>query len=197
MDDEHSLAGLALSPDLVREINVTRETLSRCAGPREPVAIVGPRHANLIQLACARNLGYLLGLCAVPMLCGGKSGVMEAACRGVREAGGVAIGLLPEEDASLANPYVTVAIPTGMGIMRNALIARGANFMIAIGRGLGTHSEMALALQWGKPVFAIHDAPQVPGLIVFEDEAGLMLKVVRELLARAAPRESCDAQQFS
>jgi uncharacterized protein (TIGR00725 family) len=183
MDDDFSFAGFTPSPEFIRELKVTRETLLRHGAVREPVAIVGPRDANPIQLACARNVGYLLGLCAVSMLCGGKSGVMEAACRGVSEAGGVAIGLLPEDDASMANPYVTIAIPTGMGIMRNALIARAATFVIAIGGGLGTHSEMALALQWGKPVFAIHDAPQVPGRITFEDEEALMLAVLRQLVA--------------
>ena len=60
------------------------------------------------------------------VICGGRGGVMQAAAQGASEAGGIVIGLLPEEDTRAANPYLTVALPTGLGEMRNALIARSA-----------------------------------------------------------------------
>lgn len=151
-------------------------------GCRQPVSVVGPRDAQDVHLRFARRLGQMLGCAGVPVLCGGKNGVMEAVSRGVAEAGGIVVGLLPEDDTSLANPHLTVALPTGLGITRNALVARAARLMVAIGGGLGTTSEMALALQWGKPVFAIHQAPDVPGRRAFDDEDELLHAVLQELL---------------
>jgi len=164
------------------------EVLTRQSGPhavRQPVSVVGPREATDGQLACARRVGQLLGSLRVPALCGGKNGVMAAVSEGVSECGGIVVGLLPEEDTQLANPYLTVAIPTGLGITRNALIARAARIMVAIGGGLGTTSEMALALQWGKPVLAIHGAPEVPGYRAYADEPSLLAALLDELLVRA------------
>ncbi len=149
---------------------------------RQPVAIVGPRDASPEQLACARRLGALLGRCKVPVLCGGKGGVMQAASQGVQDSGGIVIGLLPEDDDALANDHLTVTLPTGMGISRNALIARAAVLMVAVGGGLGTTSEMALALQWNKPVFTIHNAPQIPGHRAFETEDNLVMALLNALI---------------
>ncbi|RQX83663.1 hypothetical protein DF034_07730 [Burkholderia anthina] len=116
---------------------------------------------------------------------GGKQGVMEAAARGAHAAGGCAIGLLPEDDAALANPYLSVALPTGLGITRNALVARASVCLIAVGGGLGTLSEIALGLQWGKPVFTICGAPQVAGVECF-DEADRLVARVAQWLADSA-----------
>lgn len=149
---------------------------------RQPVAIVGPRDATAEQLACAHRLGELLGQSRVPVLCGGKGGVMEAASQGVQQSGGIVIGLLPEDDDALANDHLTVALPTGMGISRNALIARGCILMVAVGGGLGTMSEMALALQWDKPVLSIYDAPAVPGYQRFDTETDLAVAMLKQLL---------------
>lgn len=80
---------------------------------------------------------------------------MAAAARGVREQGGTCVGLLPGEDPDAANPDVTVALPTGLGELRNGLIARTCAGMIAIGGGHGTLSEIALALRLGRPVAAL------------------------------------------
>lgn len=145
---------------------------------RQPVSVVGPREASDVQLQCAYRVGRLLGSVRVPVLCGGKNGVMASVSRGVSESGGIVVGLLPEDDTSLANPHLTVALPTGLGITRNALVARAASVMVAIGGGLGTTSEMALALQWGKPVLAIHEAPEVAGRQHFQDETALLLALL-------------------
>jgi uncharacterized protein (TIGR00725 family) len=89
---------------------------------------------------------------------------MAACCKGVAGAGGVSIGLLPEETIAQANPHLTYAIATGIGIARNALIARGALCLVAVGGGLGTISEIALGLQFGKRVFGLAGAPAIEGL---------------------------------
>ena len=93
---------------------------------RQPVSVVGPREASDVQLQCAYRVGRLLGSVRVPVLCGGKNGVMASVSRGVSESGGIVVGLLPEDDTSLANPHLTVALPTGLGITRNALVARAS-----------------------------------------------------------------------
>jgi uncharacterized protein (TIGR00725 family) len=89
------------------------------------------------------------------VVCGGLGGVMEAACRGAREAGGTTLGILPGLDRRQANPYVEVALPTGMGEARNALVVRAADSVVAIGGGFGTLSEIALALKVGKTVVGL------------------------------------------
>jgi len=116
------------------------------------------------------------------IVCGGRGGVMQAASQGATEAGGIAIGLLPEEDCRAANPYLTVAIPTGMGEMRNALIARSALCLVAVGGGMGTVSEMAMGLKWGKSVFTLHADLQLPGAKAAGSISELLEWVAAELL---------------
>ena len=89
------------------------------------------------------------------MVSGGLGGVMEAACRGAREAGGTTLGILPGHDRRDANPVVEVAIPTGLGEARNALVVRAADSLVAVGGGFGTLSEIALALKAGKTVVGL------------------------------------------
>ena len=156
----------------------------RSAKPlKQPIAVVGPREATTAQLKCALCVGQVLGAVRVPVVCGGKHGVMAAVSEGVWRSRGMVIGLLPEGDTSLANPYLSIALPTGLGITRNALIARAARLMIAVGGGLGTTSEMALALQWGTPVLSMHGAPEVPGHRRFDDESALFAAVFEALLS--------------
>jgi uncharacterized protein (TIGR00725 family) len=80
---------------------------------------------------------------------------MEAACRGAHAAGGTTVGILPGADRAAANPFVDVAIPTGLGEARNALVVRSADALVAVGGGYGTLSEIALALKAGKPVVGL------------------------------------------
>lgn len=155
----------------------------------QPVAIVGPREASAEQEATAYRLAHALASAGVPLVCGGKIGVMQAAARAASDVGGTCIGLLPEEDAAYGNPYLTVALPTGIGLSRNMLVARAGACLIAVGGGLGTLSEIAMALQWKKPVFAIRDAPDVPGMQVFDDE-DVLLESVTDWLAGFLP-EGC------
>lgn len=89
------------------------------------------------------------------MVCGGLSGVMEAACRGAKSAGGTTIGILPGTDRAQANRFVDHAVATGMGEMRNVIIVLSADALVAIGGGFGTLAELGHALRAGKPVVGI------------------------------------------
>ena len=89
------------------------------------------------------------------LVCGGRGGVMEAACRGAHAAGGLTIGLLPGSNPEEGNPYLSVAIPTGLGHARNIFVAKAGRAMIAIGGGYGTLSEVAMALVDGRPVIGL------------------------------------------
>jgi uncharacterized protein (TIGR00725 family) len=103
----------------------------------------------------AEEAGRLLAQAGATIVCGGHTGVMEAVCRGAKESGGTTVGILPGDDRHAANRYIDVAIATGMGEMRNALIVRSADAVIAIGGGPGTLSEIAFALKIGVPVVGL------------------------------------------
>ena len=119
------------------------------------VGVVGAGSAEPGTLAAAEQVGGLLARAGAVVVCGGLGGVMEAACRGARSAGGTTLGILPGTDRSEANAWVEVAIPTGLGEARNALVVRAADALIAIGGEFGTLSEIALALKTGKPVVGL------------------------------------------
>lgn len=131
---------------------------------RIPIGVIGPSEATTAQLAAALKVGELLGDCRLTVICGGRQGVMQAVCEGVARVGGLTLGLLPETDASNANAFVGVAIATGIGEARNALIARASFCLIAIGDSFGTLSEVALARQFGKLVIGLEGAADVEGV---------------------------------
>jgi uncharacterized protein (TIGR00725 family) len=119
------------------------------------VAVVGPGEASEDQTVAAEQVGRLIAERGATLVCGGLGGVMEAACRGALAAGGATVGLLPGTDRAAANPFVELALPTGLGEGRNALVVRAADSVVAIGGGYGTLSEIALALRAGKPVIGL------------------------------------------
>jgi uncharacterized protein (TIGR00725 family) len=127
------------------------------AGASTPyVAVVGASQATDEDLRDAEAVGALLAHAGAIVVCGGRGGVMAAAAKGAAEAGGTVIGMLPGEGRSDANEWVTVAIPTGMGELRNGLIVRSAEAMIAIGGAYGTLSEIALGLSAKLKVYGLH-----------------------------------------
>ena len=89
------------------------------------------------------------------VVCGGLSGVMEAAARGATEAGGTAIGILPDEDRGRANAHLSYSVATGTGQARNLAVVCSGDAVIAVGGEFGTLSEIGLALKVGRPVFAL------------------------------------------
>ncbi len=147
-----------------------------------PVGIIGPKVATDDELRMAERMGGELARLGLQLLCGGKNGVMEAACKGCLEAGGMPIGLLPDEEWTPANPYCLVPIPTGIGPARNAIIARGCQLLIAIGGGHGTLSEMALGLHFNRPVLALGNAPHVDGAIRCADEDEALARMAAHIL---------------
>jgi uncharacterized protein (TIGR00725 family) len=123
------------------------------------VAVVGPGDATPEEADAAEQVGAALARAGAVVVCGGLGGVMAAACRGAHDAGGMTIAILPGADRRAANEWARVVIPTGMGEMRNALVVRAADAVIAVGGGYGTLSEVALALKTGVPVVGIDTWP--------------------------------------
>src|SRR5216117_1994365 len=125
---------------------------------RTIIAVVGGSTCTSEEAEWATAVGRLIAKGGAVLLCGGLGGVMEAAARGAQQAGGLTLGILPGADPNEANPYIDVPLATGMGEMRNALIVRAAQAVIAIGGGWGTLSEIALAQRIGTPIVGLHDA---------------------------------------
>jgi uncharacterized protein (TIGR00725 family) len=123
--------------------------------PAPYVAVCGPGIASEEESSSAREIGRLLAEGGAVVLCGGRGGVMDAAARGAREGGGLSVGLLPDEDRAGAGRHLTVSLPTGLGETRNALVARSADALIAVGGEFGTLSEIAFALKLGRPVVGL------------------------------------------
>jgi uncharacterized protein (TIGR00725 family) len=119
------------------------------------IAVVGASDATDAELATATELGRLIGSRGYVLVTGGLGGVMAAASRGAKDAGGVSVGLLPSLDRSTANEHLSAAIPTGLGELRNGLLVRSADGTIAIGGSWGTLSEIALAMRTGVPIVRI------------------------------------------
>ena len=120
------------------------------------IAVVGGRECSIEESKLAEAVGRELARRGAVLICGGLGGVMEAACKGAREEGGITIGILPGEDRSEANPWVQIPIITGMGFARNAIVAKSAQAVIAIDGSYGTLSEIAHALQKGIPVIGLN-----------------------------------------
>jgi uncharacterized protein (TIGR00725 family) len=153
---------------------------------RAPVAVIGPRAASAGERQAALALGAGLAGLGIVLLCGGKGGVMEAACEGAASAGGLSVGLLPDTEWQAANRFVTIPLATGIGEARNAIIARAALALVAVGGGYGTLSEIALALQFGRPVLTLLDAPPVAGGIPMNSVDAALDAVCRIVLALPA-----------
>jgi uncharacterized protein (TIGR00725 family) len=132
---------------------------------RIPVGVIGPREASPAQLVAAEAVGAGLARMGLTVVCGGRHGVMEAVCRGAAAHGGLTVGILPDADPVLANPHVRVVLATGIGEARNALIARAALCLVAVGDSFGTLSEVAFGRQFGKLVVGLEGAARVDGVV--------------------------------
>ena len=119
------------------------------------IAVVGGSKPAPDALPIAEAVGRELAQRGHTVICGGLGGVMEAACRGAREAGGHTIGVLPGSDPNDANQHVEYPIVTNMGFARNAVIVLSAAAVIAVDGSYGTLSEIAIALNYGKPVVGL------------------------------------------
>jgi len=124
-------------------------------GRRKLIGVIGGSKCSPEEERLAEEVGHELARRGVALVCGGLGGVMEAACRGARQAGGLTIGILPGNRAEEANPWVEVPIVTGLGEARNVLVVKSCRAVIAIGGEFGTLSEIALALRDGVPVVGL------------------------------------------
>ena len=119
------------------------------------VGVIGGGEVSTEVGRLAEEVGKRIAEGGAILLCGGKGGVMEMACKGAKEAGGLTVGILPSMNPDDANPYVDVRIPTGMGHARNAIVAVASDVLVAIGGRYGTLSEIAHALNLGKTVVGL------------------------------------------
>lgn len=123
------------------------------------ISVIGGSDATEEELRMARELGEALARAGAVVVCGGYGGVMEAAARGAREAGGLTVGLLKGRDPRDANPWISLPLPTGMGDARNALVVLAGEAAVAVGGSWGTLSEIALARASGRAVGTLGTPP--------------------------------------
>lgn len=157
------------------------------------MAVVGAGDADEELAAAAEEVGRGLAQAGAAVVCGGLGGVMEAACRGAKSAGGLTVGILPGRRRADANRWVDVAIPTGMGETRNALVVMSADAVVAVGGEHGTLSEVAFGLKLGRPVVGLRTWRLVRGdgavdeSIVPTEDAPAAVAAVLALTGDASP----------
>jgi uncharacterized protein (TIGR00725 family) len=156
------------------------------------LAVIGSAKCDRDVAALAEAMGREIAREGAVLVCGGRGGVMEAACRGAKADGGRTVGILPGTDRSEANPYVDVPIATGLGEARNAIVVCTADAVIAVSGGYGTLSEIGLALKMGRPVvgldtWELQQGGQPVGAVVNADTPAqaveLALALAREVLS--------------
>ena len=153
------------------------------------LGVVGPGDDSTDgQSEVARRVGLLIAQAGHIVVTGGLGGVMAAACEGAREASGLTIGLLPGDRRSDGNDHLSVALPTGLGELRNGLVVRASDAVIAIGGSWGTLSEIALAMRTGVPVVALlgWDLPS-QGMILADSPEEAVRRAISGASARVLP----------
>ncbi len=143
------------------------------------LSVVGAGTADPELFERARAVGRAVAAVGAVVVCGGLGGVMAGACRGAREAGGCTVGLLPGDDPAGANPWVEIAIPTGLGHARNVLVVQAGGAVLALPGSWGTASEVALALKMGRPVVGVGAWEQMAGVVRVDDPAAAVAEAVR------------------
>jgi uncharacterized protein (TIGR00725 family) len=133
------------------------------------IGVIGSGACDAGVAAVARRVGELIAGSGAVLVCGGLGGVMEAAASGAAEAGGVTVGILPSSDPGAASSGIQIAIPTGLGEARNAVVVGASDAVIAIAGGWGTLSEAAFCLKNGVPLITLDSG--LPSLPVPEAES--------------------------
>ncbi|MFO7960245.1 MAG: hypothetical protein R6U94_04790 [Nitriliruptoraceae bacterium] len=152
------------------------------------VAVIGPgQDATEQDLADAGRAGALLAAAGVVVVTGGLGGVMAAAASGVRDAGGTSIGLLPSSQRADGDPAHSLLLPTGLGELRNALVVRTADVVLAVGGSWGTLSEIALAVRGDTPVVAVRSWDLPDGAVQRAEDVEAAVTTVIRLLGADAP----------
>lgn len=146
------------------------------SSPKRYVGVIGAGECSDDLAQTAEEVGRGIAEAGAVLVCGGMGGVMEAACRGAKQAGGLTVGILPGPDRSGANQYVDVAVASGIGEARNLAIIRTADVLIAVGGSYGTLSEIGFALKMGK---------RVVGLETWDIQGVVAVATARAALQRA------------
>jgi uncharacterized protein (TIGR00725 family) len=153
---------------------------------RITVGVIGSgRELTAEQYQLAFDIGALVAQRGAVLVCGGLGGVMAAASRGAAEAGGTVVGILPGADKAAANEHVTVALPTGLGVARNALVVHASDVLIALPGAFGTVSETAIALDSGKSVVLLPGASDLRKAGTFEGSRVLEASDARQAVGMA------------
>ncbi|MEI6631731.1 MAG: TIGR00725 family protein [bacterium] len=150
---------------------------------KQIVGIIGGHDCTIEVERMAHNLAKNLAKVVGIMVSGGLSGTMKAACAGFKAGGGLTIGILPSYNKKDANPYVDIAIPTGLGLARNLLVVKSADVVVALPGEAGTLSEIAYCLQLGIPVISLRSW-DIPGVIKVRG-AKEAIKKVQHILKRS------------
>jgi hypothetical protein len=119
------------------------------------VVVIGDSRPPRSTLRIAEAIGRSVAELGATLISGGRGGVMAAASRGARRAGGCVVGIVPSTAMEEGNPWCSVVIPTGLGHARNALTALAGDVVVAIGGGAGTLSELAFAWMHGRPIIVV------------------------------------------
>lgn len=150
---------------------------------KKAIAVIGGHDCTEAVESIAIELGEKLAKVADILICGGLSGVMEAACKGFKAKSGLTIGIIPGYDKNDANSYVDIVIPTGLGLARNVLVVKSADIVVALPGKAGTLSEIAYCLQFGIPVISL-GSWEIEGVMsakTVDDVVG----IAKELLKRS------------
>jgi uncharacterized protein (TIGR00725 family) len=150
------------------------------------------KHLSSVMLEVAEKVGRGIAQRGAVLVCGGRGGVMEAACRGAKSVNGVTVGLLPETKDE-ANAFVDVPVSTGLGMRRNFLVVSAADVVIAIGGRWGTLSEISFATIFGKPVVLVAGT----GGCVDELASGQLMKQSESRLSVASSAEEAIEKAFA
>lgn len=145
------------------------------------IGVIGAGACDQETALAAYQVGKKIAQAGYGLICGGHGGVMEAACKGAFEAGGLTVGVLPGDSPDAANQFVTVKIVTGMGIARNAIIVRSSAVAIAITGGAGTLSEISFCVKLGVPVIGLRSFDVLPEIIQTETPAEAIEQALRLL----------------
>jgi hypothetical protein len=161
--------------------------MSRPAPPY--VAVVGASQPTQAQAEAAEQIGRALAEAGAIVVTGGRGGVMAAASKGAAEAGGMVVGILPGEGRSAANEWVTIALPSGLGELRNGLVVRAADAVVAVGGAYGTLSEIALALTRGLSVTG-YGTWAIEGIEQADTPAHAAQRALQQARARSVDHET-------
>jgi uncharacterized protein (TIGR00725 family) len=153
------------------------------------IAVIGAGQATQQEIKLAEAVGREIAARDAVLVCGGMNGVMEAACRGAVEKGGLTVGILPGDKRETANPYVQIPIITGMGQARNVIVVKTAQAVIAVGGSYGTLSEIGHALQNGIPVIGLKTwsltrEKEQDGSIIYVENPAEAVKLAIELIKK-------------